>query len=75
MPNQYKNKVIYGTTVLVDLTDATATADKIVSGYTAYGASGAKLTGSVVIQHYYTGSSDPASSLGVDGDIYLKTGS
>lgn len=32
-------------TILVDLTDATATADKIIQGYTAYGATGEKLTG------------------------------
>lgn len=34
-------------TVLVDMTDATASADKIVSGYTAYGADGAKITGNI----------------------------
>jgi hypothetical protein len=45
MANLYKNKVVYGETTLIDLTDATATADKILSGYTAYGASGEKLTG------------------------------
>lgn len=32
------------------------------------------VTGNVVIQHYYTGSSTPSSSLGVNGDIYLQTG-
>ena len=31
------------------------------------------VAGSVVIQHYYTGSSTPSSTLGVNGDIYLKT--
>ena len=39
------NKVQYGNTVLIDLTDATATADKILQGYTAYGRDGSKLTG------------------------------
>ena len=39
------NKVIYGGKTLIDLSSATATADKILSGYTAYGKSGAKLTG------------------------------
>lgn len=34
----------------------------------------ASVTGNVVIQHYYTGSSTPSSSLGVNGDIYLQTG-
>lgn len=43
--NPYKNKVIYNGQTLIDLTDATATADKILEGYTAYGASGQKLTG------------------------------
>lgn len=43
--NPYKNKVVYNGNTLIDLTDATATADKILEGYTAYGASGQKLTG------------------------------
>lgn len=47
MPNV--NKVVYGNTTIIDLTDATITgsaeADKILSGYTAYGADGSKVTG------------------------------
>ena len=44
--NQYINKVnLIDGTPLIDLTDATATADKILSPYTAYGATGEKLTG------------------------------
>lgn len=27
----------------------------------------------IVFQHYYVGSGEPSSSLGVDGDIYLQT--
>ena len=34
----------------------------------------ASVTGNVVIQHYYTGSSAPSASTGSDGDIYLQTG-
>ena len=34
----------------------------------------ASVTGNVVIQHYYTGSSTPSSSLGDNGDIYLQIG-
>lgn len=53
------DKVLSGTTVNIG---DSADADRIMS-----------VSGSVVIQHYYTGSSAPSSSLGVNGDIYLKT--
>ena len=43
------NKVIYGASTIIDLTDATATSDKIISGYTAYGADGQKMTGTANI--------------------------
>lgn len=39
------NKVIYGSTVLVDLTADTVTADKILATYTAHDATGATVTG------------------------------
>lgn len=45
MANEKVNKVVLGNETLVDLTDATATADKILNGYTAYGSDGNKLTG------------------------------
>ena len=43
--NQYTNKVIYGSTVLIDLTADTVTADKILTGFTAHDQSGAVITG------------------------------
>ncbi len=67
------NKVIFGTTTLVDLTDTTATSDKILSGYGAYGSDGVWMDGTVESQAIYCGDSVPSSSLGSNGDIYIKT--
>lgn len=39
------NKVIYGSTVLIDLTADTVTPDKILTGFTAHDQSGASITG------------------------------
>ena len=43
--NQYINKVVYGNTVLIDLTVDTLTASKLSYGYTAHDRSGAPITG------------------------------
>ena len=43
--NQHVNKVIYGSTVLIDLTSDTVTADKILASYTAHDATGNTITG------------------------------
>ena len=45
MANQYKNKIIYGNQTLIDLTQDTITADKLLVGYTAHDATGATITG------------------------------
>lgn len=42
------NKVVYGSTVLVDLTDDTVTPSTLLEGYTAHGADGAVITGTFV---------------------------
>lgn len=46
MPTQYINKVIYGGNTLIDLTEDTVVANKLLSGYTAHDKSGAPITGS-----------------------------
>lgn len=43
--NQHVNKVVYGNTVLIDLTTDTVTADKILTSYTAHDAAGNTVTG------------------------------
>lgn len=45
MANQYKNKIIYGGNVLIDLTADTVDAAHLLSGYTAHAKSGAPITG------------------------------
>ena len=43
----YNNKIIYGDQVLMDLTQDTVAADKVLSGFTAHDASGAPITGTI----------------------------
>lgn len=46
MANEYINKVVFGSDVLIDLTGDSVTADKVKSGITFHDKSGATLTGS-----------------------------
>ena len=67
------NKVVYGTTVLVDLTKDTVTADKLLKGATAHNAAGELITGTHIEPvTYYKGKNNPSSNLGKNGDIYLQ---
>jgi len=42
-----------------------------MSGYSAF-IDGSRVDGELVVNKYYTGTSEPSSDLGNDGDIYLK---
>lgn len=48
--------------------DADLVSSNIVNGVQIFG-----VTGNVVLQNYYTGSSAPSSSTGSNGDLYLQT--
>lgn len=70
------NKVNYGGTTLIDLTDATAVASDVAQGKYFYGADGVRTlgtsSGSVSGQSIYSGESTPSSSLGTNGDLYFQ---
>ena len=74
MSSPHVSKVVYGTTVLVDLTADTVDAAHLASGYTAHGADGAQVSGTLSFVTYNVSSSDPTSSDGSDGDVWLVTG-
>ena len=47
MPNQYKNKVIYGDETLMDITDTTAESGDVIEGQVFYAKNGARSVGSL----------------------------
>ena len=72
--NEYINKVIYGGNTLIDLTNDTVTADKILSGYTGHAASGEPITGSCT---YDADTSDATAAVAeiLSGQTAYKNGS
>lgn len=48
-----------------------ATSSEILTSYSAF-INGEKIEGNLTVQNYYTGTTEPSSSLGKNGDIYLK---
>lgn len=71
------SKVVYGTTVLVDLTADTVSAEALLQGYTAHDKTGAQVTGTATGggQTYYTSSAAPDDAVGVNGDLFFVVGS
>ena len=73
------NKVVLsgknGDEVIVDLTNDSVTSNFLFQGKTAHDKTGNVIIGSYVKPTFitvHTGNTDPSTSLGVDGDIYLK---
>lgn len=51
--------------------NSAAGAENIMANHSAY-IDGERIDGTLVVNNYYTGTSEPSSDLGKDGDIYLK---
>lgn len=64
------NKVVYGTTVLVDLTADTVAPDKMDAGITAHDKAGNQIIGTRVANTIRIGT--PDDSIGIDGDIFVE---
>ncbi len=61
-----------GTALFTDVSPTTASAADVAQGKIFFNSSGQQQTGSKQFVTYYTGSTNPSSSLGQNGDIYLK---
>ena len=68
------SKVDFGKTTLIDLTGDSVNAASLFRGKTAHNAAGEQVVGEVDLINVYTGSGEPSSDLGSDGDIYLDMG-
>ena len=74
MPTTYVNKVILGNEVLIDVSQDTAVADKVLSGYTFHNADGAPVSGSCTFD---ANTSDADALVGevISGKTFYKNGS
>ena len=68
------NHVIINGETVVDLRNDTVSVDKLIKGATAHDKTGAAITGTLSFATVYTGSGEPSSSLGEEGDLYLDLG-
>ena len=68
------NHVIINGETVVDLRNDTVSADKLLKGATAHDKTGSAITGTVSFATVYTGSGEPSSSLGEEGDLYFDLG-
>ena len=61
-----------GTARFTDTSASTCAASNLTSGTIGYDSNGELVTGSLVVKHYYYGTTDPVAANLNDGDIYLK---
>lgn len=61
-----------GTARFTDTSASTCAASNMTSGTIGYDSNGELVTGSLVVKHYYYGTTDPVAADLNDGDIYLK---
>lgn len=59
----------------IDLTGDTVTAADVANGKKFHLPSGVVATGTLSFINCYSGTTEPSSSLGQDGDVYLKVAS
>lgn len=60
-----------GTARFTDVTDTTANAGQVLSGSFFYTPQGERTAGTLITSQVYYGTSEPSSSLGADGDLYI----
>ena len=59
---------------IVDLSGDTVKPGSMLEGVTAHQADGTRIVGTLKVSAIYTGSEEPDSSIGRDGDIYFQLG-
>ena len=70
--NRYINSVIYDNTILMDISNTTATESDVISGEVFYKANGERSVGTLTVPQILYGTTGPTSSQGNDGDLYIK---
>lgn len=68
------SKIDYFGQNLIDLTSDTVSTSTLLSGQTAHDKAGNVITGALVVNHIYVSTSQPSSSIGEDGDLWIVTG-
>lgn len=61
---------VFNRSSVVDTADANATASTMLAGSSGY-VNGTKVNGSMQLQSFRVGTSEPSNSLGDNGDLYL----